>query len=551
MILMSYMDILKLKVVSEEARVEILDELSRELVIAEKGNNGVFRSGMTEDRESVKSEFNSILSFLKSKVSSVIQSNEYAKGRGEEIQSEVEVRGKSISLDSNEDDLKAIALELLIEGIREDIEKTRNAGIMQPISRNTGPKPNLTPPDKSKEQVEELINTTLKQSGSNSEFSYQALEEQINNLLDVESFLQYLEEGRSTVYRKKIEMVVESATEVFELFGSLLSSGSDIDDILKSIVEQLKQTEKNANYLLSEDKFKDHPYDGGILRESIKAFQDYLQSKVVSQTEYHTLSHKTLGLIRNIAEFVDSAWKHSIGKGPSSLDYNLLGDNVSEQKNNFSFLKVLARNDQEHMYRYAPRNKNIMLPLVAEKGKGKKYIKHSPALSKKQENQNKLYDKYLNLGVMIAKNLREFNTEEELTAKFLDDLESQGFRQRKVNNKAEYKFIHEKKDATFTSPNGRVYKVGSQIDAKEYTALLEEYVQIDSLLEYIANQYKRDEGRILDVKMDGKLKGQLSQLKRKIDSMLLSRMEEKPDLVMNDSETFRDIYGDLKKPKEE
>jgi len=557
------MDILKLKVVSEEARAEILDELSRELVIAEKGKNGVFRSGKAEDRESVTSEFNSILRSIESNLNSVIQSNEYAKDRGEETQPEAMFRGKSIPLDSNEDDLKALALELLIERIREDIEETKNAGIMQPISRDTGPKPNLTPreatSEEQKKRVEEQINSTIKEGGGKSEFNYELLEEQINNLLDVEDFLQYLEEGRSTVYRKKIGMVVESATKVFDLFGSLLKSGSDISAILKTILEELKETERKATNLLSEDKFKKHPYDAGVLRESMKAIQDYLRFRVQTSKDYHTLTTRTVKVLRNLAEFVDSAWKHSVGRGPISLDYNLLGDSLSEQKNNFSFLKILARNDQEHMYRYAPQNKNILMKLVDMKGKGKRYIKHRPgkgeSLSKKQENQNKLYDKYLNLGVEITSAFTDFvegpDKDEKSASKFLQDLESQGFKQRKVASKTEYKFVHEDEKATFTTPAGKVYKVGDVIDAEEYLALIEEYNPKDTLLDYIANQYKRDEGRILDVQMDRKLQGQLSQLKRKIDSMLSSRMEERPDLEMNVPTTFKDIREQRLKEEEE
>lgn len=555
---MSYMDILKLKVVSEEARSESLEELSRELKIAEKGKNGVFRSGKEDDRESVTREFGNIMRGIVQAVTTQRNINAFSRDKGEQEEEEISFRGKTIPVDSEQDDLKAFALEILIEGIREEIDRTKNAEIMKPMSRDTGPKPNLTPKGATsqqlKERVEEQINTAIKQSGAKSEFDYEALEEQINNLLDVEDFLQYLE-GPSTVYRKKIGMVVESATRVFELFGSLLKSGSDIDDILKSIEEALKEARKKADYLFSEDKFKQHPYDSGVLRQSIIAIQDYLQSKVASQVNYHTLTARTVKLLENLSEFVNSAWKQSAGKDFINLDYNLLGNSLSAQKNNFSFLKSLARNEKEHMYRHAPKGKDFMMTLADVDGKGKRYIKHradrGESLTKKQEKQNKLYDKYNNLGIRIRKNLRDFNTDEELKDKFLEDLKSQGFKEKKIRNEAKYEFIHDDEKAIFRGPNGKVYEVGSVVDSEEYYDILEQYVSMDSLIEHIANQYKIDEGRILDVKVDRKLKGQLNQLKRKIDSMLSSGAEEGPDLEMNVPTTFKDIHGELKKPTKE
>ena len=578
------MDILKLKVDSQEAKDELIEELSQdlkelqnfrpELVGSKKGPKsrpsrkvGQKRGKKTKIpttiggkyKTSVKAEFETILR----DITRAIEEQKLDNRLKGESETDITYNGRKIRLTTPEKALPRIAFTFLVDSVKEELEDAKNAEIREAKERDTGPKPNLTPreatPEEQKKRVEDQINSTIKEGGGKSEFDYDALEEQINNLLDVEDFLQYLEEGRSTVYRKKIGMVVESATKVFELFGSLLKSGSDINDILKTILEELKETEKKATYLLSEDKFKGHPYDAGVLRESMKAIQDYFRGSVQTSKDYHTLTTRTVKVLRNLAEFVDSAWKHSAGTGPISLNYNLLGDSLSEQKNNFSFLKILARNDQEHMYRYAPQSKNILMKLVDMKGKGKRYIKHRPdkgeSLSKKQENQNKLYDKYLNLGVGITNAFTDFvegpDKDEKSASEFLKDLESQGFKQRKVASKAEYKFVHEDKKATFTTPNGKAYKVGDVIDAEEYLALIEEYNPKDTLLDYIANQYKRDEGRILDVRMDRKLQGQLGQLKRKIDSMLSSRMEEKPDLEMNVPTTFKDVREQRLKEEEE
>lgn len=526
---MSYMDILKLKVVSEEARAEILDELSRELVIAEKGKNGVFRSGKAEDRESVKSEFNSILRSIESNIRSVVQSNAYAEDKGGETQSEISLRGKTIPLDSSADDLKAFALEMVIERIKEDIKETKSAGIMKPMRRDSGPKP-FAPAfkdanDKFRDQkVESKISPRTKIEQEINEkigrgrFSIEGLDGALKSLMKK---LEGLQEAFVSSGYKKVDVRGQflPVLDILEKSSKLLDekevSEKDILNLEKELRYALTYEIEIDDFSFTIETEKTLEEEIGVINEALSQLERYSEESFVE--EGVPVPTPTVNKLKDFSKLVLSAEQDKF------MDLSLLGDTYEKQRNNYSFLKLLSNSDDIHLSYQAKNGTMIRQPNT-------KYTLHKrKSLSAKERKENSRLMAYDKLGQELHSVLSTKGKRLQAAEEFEKDLEEQGF----SFDYEKSQLVHDSPDAVFATVKGNTFKVGATVSENEFSRMIEDYVVGQSLLQKIQSKYKATEGRILDVGEDKKLRNELRRLQERVLADIKREDDERTSRFQN------------------